>query len=378
MEFNASNKIYLLGDLHYGTDSNSVTWLNHQTNFINDVLIPHIVKTMNPGDVLFQFGDVFDTKQTVNVKVYNTVRSLFIKLGSILPVYTIIGNHDTYYVDNNDTNSLKAFSDIDNVTVFETPEVIQFGDNRVLILPWITDFNSLASVLESNVGKAEYVFAHMDVMNMQYDNGYPIMKGIDRAIIKDYRMVISGHIHKPQSIDNFHYIGMPYHLDFGDVGQTRGFYELFFASQARQYDNLNFIKNDTSPTFKYIDVFDLFEMRDADITRECENSFIKIQGPDSVIKSIQKDSIKEYVTGLVKNLHRFDFDGYPDVVGKDPVILNFKLDIPELAKETLTSRGLYNTAQVNDITALFKELYESAILKMKHYDGEAGANAKTR
>ena len=60
MQINKVGKMYLIGDLHFGVDANSIAWLNHQKTFFNEVLIPYLKNTVNTGDILFQFGDIFD------------------------------------------------------------------------------------------------------------------------------------------------------------------------------------------------------------------------------------------------------------------------------------------------------------------------------
>ena len=364
MQINDVGKIYLVGDLHFGVDANSIAWLNHQKKFFSELLIPHLKKTVKPGYILFQFGDIFETKQTLNVNIFNNVMDLFEEVAEILPVYIFLGNHDTYYSDRNDINSLKILSDKNNVHLFENPTVIGINKKKLLVLPWISDFNNLMNILEDNQNKANYVFAHMDVAGMTYDNGYPIQRGVDFDILSKYDKVFSGHIHKPQVKDNFIYIGTPYHLDFGDVGQVKGFYEL--NPNTGKY---KFIQKDKSPTFNYVDIFELLEMNDAEIKNELENCFVKVKGPNSVLQSIQKDDIKTHVKSLLDQLHKFDFDPIPDKHTKDVKILKFNLNIPELAKENLTESGKFSPEQVKDIVNLFKKLYDKSLEKMKKTDG---------
>jgi len=360
MQINKVGKIYLVGDLHFGVDANSIVWLNHQKRFFNDILIPYIKETVQPGDILFQFGDIFETKHQINVNIFNNVMDLFYELAKLIPVYVLIGNHDTYYTDNNEIHSLKILYNTPNVHVFNKPEIIGINDKKLLIIPWITDFNEIMTLLEDNVGKADMVFSHFDVAGMSYDNGYPIQKGIDFSILKKYEIVISGHIHKPQVKDNFIYLGTPYHLDFGDIGQKKGLYTLDMPNM-----KMDFVRNDKSPEFKYIDIFDLLEMTDAQLKDICYNSFIKVKGPNSVIQHIQKDDVKNYIKELVGTLHKFDFDPFPDVAGSTPTILKFNLDIQALAKGNLSGNGIYQPNEINDIMELFNEIYNSSLEKTR-------------
>jgi len=361
MQIDKVGKMYLIGDLHFGVDANSIAWLNHQKTFFNEVLIPYLKDTVQPGDILFQFGDIFETKQTLNVNIFNNVMDLFDQVSKILPVYVLIGNHDTYYTNNNDVNSLKILEDKPNVHVFKSPEIIGVNDKKILCLPWITDFNEIMTILEDNVDKADIVFAHMDVAGMSYDNGYPIQKGVDYNILTKYELVVSGHIHKPQVKGNFVYIGTPYHLDFGDVGQQKGFYELIFKPSPV----LEFKRNIKSPEFKYFSIYELLEMNDKELKENFFNSFVKINGPNAVLQQIQKDDIKTYIKDLVNIIHKFDFNPIPDGYESEAKILKFNLNIPELAKDNLKETGLYHTDKINDIVKLFEKLYNISLEKMK-------------
>ena len=87
-------RVWVLGDLHFGVRSNSMEWLQIQKDFFEEVFIPNLKKHVKPGDVLVQVGDKFDNRQSINIKVLNYAMDLFERLGEILPVHVICGNHD--------------------------------------------------------------------------------------------------------------------------------------------------------------------------------------------------------------------------------------------------------------------------------------------
>jgi calcineurin-like phosphoesterase family protein len=66
-----ANRVWVLGDLHFGVRANSIEWLDIQKDFFEEVFIPTLKKHVQPGDVLVQVGDTFDNRQSINIKVLN-------------------------------------------------------------------------------------------------------------------------------------------------------------------------------------------------------------------------------------------------------------------------------------------------------------------
>jgi DNA repair exonuclease SbcCD nuclease subunit len=89
-----ANRVWILGDLHFGVRANSQEWLDIQKEFFEKYFIPTLKEHVKPGDVLVQVGDTFDNRQSINIKVLNYAVNLFERLGNILPVHVICGNHD--------------------------------------------------------------------------------------------------------------------------------------------------------------------------------------------------------------------------------------------------------------------------------------------
>ena len=46
-----ANRIWVLGDLHFGVRANSVEWLEIQKQFFEEIFIPTLKKHVKPGDV---------------------------------------------------------------------------------------------------------------------------------------------------------------------------------------------------------------------------------------------------------------------------------------------------------------------------------------
>ena len=111
-------RVWVLGDLHFGVRANSMEWLEIQKDFFENLFIPTLIKHVKPGDVLVQVGDTFDNRQSINIKVLNYAVTLFERLGEILPVHIICGNHDIWAKKSNEINVegiLESIEALDNL-----------------------------------------------------------------------------------------------------------------------------------------------------------------------------------------------------------------------------------------------------------------------
>ena len=115
------NRAWVIGDVHFGIHSNSIDWLDIHKEYFNNFLMPTIIKNKKDGDVLFILGDVFDSRQSINVLILNEALNIFNELVDIIPIYIILGNHDVYYKNTNEVNSLKLLKYINNIYIIDTP-----------------------------------------------------------------------------------------------------------------------------------------------------------------------------------------------------------------------------------------------------------------
>jgi UDP-2,3-diacylglucosamine pyrophosphatase LpxH len=85
----------LIGDCHFGTHSNNISWLQHQVNFFN-TQVYDILENKDIDRIVF-LGDVFDVRYSVNTHIGIEVKKIFRHLLSYgIPVYVVAGNHDYY------------------------------------------------------------------------------------------------------------------------------------------------------------------------------------------------------------------------------------------------------------------------------------------
>lgn len=268
------NKIFFISDLHFGVRSNALEWLDIQQNYFYNWFIPMLKQKVQQGDVLFVLGDIFDSRQSVNVLILNSAIQIFEEISKILPVYIILGNHDTYRKNTNDIYSTKIFEYIKNVNIFKEPEVVTISKNNIhkniLLMPWRKNIEEENKAINDSPD-CNYLFCHTDIKGIQYNLVRTVDMGNDINIYKKYDKVFSGHIHYRQESNNLIIVGSPYALTRSDTNNKKGIY--IFDPFENTYE---FIENNYSPKFIKLDIEEVMEYKLGKFLSIIKNNFVDI------------------------------------------------------------------------------------------------------
>lgn len=252
-------KIWIISDAHFGKyNLDSDRWLNLMTSYFYDFFIPTIKEYAKPDDKLFFLGDLFDNRNSINLRTINAVIELFEELSKIIECHILLGNHDMYLMNSPKINSVSTIRNIPNVYVYNDTKQITIDGLNIVMMPWIHGKDNEKKMLEKYQG-ADLLFCHSD-LNGCRTQLYPT-RPLNRNIldIEDFQgfgKVYSGHIHIVQEINNFTFVGSPYHLDRNDIDNKKG---IFVYDTKKKKDV--FIENDFSPEFKKIKILQESDMR---------------------------------------------------------------------------------------------------------------------
>tara|TARA_Y100000592_G_scaffold23761_2_gene36986 strand:- start:21690 stop:22748 length:1059 start_codon:yes stop_codon:yes gene_type:complete len=234
-------KVAIVTDTHFGIRNDSQLFLDHFVEFFKEDFFPALRRY--DIDTVIHAGDLLDRRKFVNFNTLSCVRENFMEplkeMG--VTVHCILGNHDTYYKNTNDLNSIKElFGDrYDNFNLYEKPTVIDLEGFEVAMLPWINKENHDDSMEFINNTKAEWLIGHLEL------DGYEVLRGIkydggtDPRIFERFEQVLTGHFHCKQEDKNIIYLGAPYQMTFASVNEVKGFWIL--DTDTRE---LEFIEND--------------------------------------------------------------------------------------------------------------------------------------
>lgn len=311
------NRIWILGDMHLGIRANSTEWLEIQQDFYERLFIPTLERLVQPGDVLVQVGDAFDNRQSINLKVLHYSIDLFERLGKILPVHVIVGNHDIWAKKSNDVSAIDALKWIPNVQVYKDPIQYNWAGHKVLLMPWRRDTEHEIETL-AEFPNANIVFCHSEVRGIALNSKVKNEHGTDSKTFDRYTAVYSGHIHYRQTKGKLRMVGTPYQLTRSDSGNAKGF-DLVDLSTMQE----TFFENHISPKFVKFNLTNLYNVTLGDFKKRIENNFVDLYVPSSIATT---SALSNLINEIQKVSRRID----PNIYQQDDIIDKDLYDLDEI------------------------------------------------
>jgi len=257
-------KVAIITDQHFGARNDSPQFLDYYEKFYNETFFPTLIKEKICCVLIL--GDTFDRRKYVNFYTLKRAKEMFFNklYGMNIDVHMLAGNHDTYFKNTNEVNSIRLLLDeYSNINVISHPCTLQIGYHKICMLPWICADNyedSMATIKDTD---ASICMGHLEISGFAMHRGMQSQEGLDRAVFRKFSATFSGHYHHKSSIDGIHYLGNPYELTWQDYNDPRGFHIFDLAD-----GNLTFVQNpnvmfhrivydDKAETIKEIDGKDL-------------------------------------------------------------------------------------------------------------------------
>jgi len=195
-------------DIHFGLKSNSQTHNDDCLNFIKWFT----QKAKEEGcETAFFLGDWHNNRASINIVTLNySLRALEHLNDNFDRVYFIPGNHDLYYRDKRDVQSVEWAKHLPNVVICN--DWLHSGD--VIVAPWLVgeDYKRIPKL------SAKYMFGHfelptfyMNAMVQMPDHG-----DVKREDFTGIEHVFTGHFHKRQTQKNITYIGNCFPHNYAD------------------------------------------------------------------------------------------------------------------------------------------------------------------
>lgn len=243
-------KVAIITDQHFGARNDSVNFINFFKRFYNDVFFTTLEERKIKTVLIL--GDTFDRRKYINFYSLKEAKEMFFdrleQMG--IEIYMLAGNHDTYYKNTNDVNSVDLLlREYNNVTVIDTPMDIHLDYENdkadICMMPWICSDNYEQSIEWMKNTKSEICMGHFEIEGFAMYKGMESHEGLSRKIFDKFDLVFSGHYHHKSSNGNIYYLGNPYELTWSDYNDPRGFH--IFDTNSRE---LEFIKNPYSIFFK--------------------------------------------------------------------------------------------------------------------------------
>lgn len=347
MNYTIKGKIVgMFSDIHIGIMQDNPMWHSeilkiaewikeeYQKLGINDIIIP---------------GDIFHNRSEISVNTISVANSFF-KILKDFKIYISTGNHDCYYKDSSEINSISIFEGWNNITIIDKePVILKYKNKEISLIPWATDLEKIPNT--------DICFGHFEIQSF-YMNTFKVCEhGLEsKNILKKSPFVISGHFHnkddRKYELGRILYLGSPYQQNFGDCEQIRGIYTLNLETE-----EIVFIENTISP--KHIKIA-LSDFKKPDIS-----STLKKVVPNNIISFIIDDDISiekiDLLSSAIKKLNpvmfRIDYT-YEEIknVENSKNVEYSLIDIEETIEDFVNSIDIEHK---NEVISYISEIYNT-------------------
>lgn len=305
------SKIAIITDTHFGIRNDSPLFVEYFLSFLEGQFFPYL-KTNNIKTVI-HLGDLMDRRKYINFFVLSQVKSRFVNYlkENNIEFHCIIGNHDTFFKNTNNLNSVNELFGEAGFHIYDKPVCKLIEGFDFAIVPWINKENEKECLDFIKTARAAICLGHFELCGYEIMKGVLFEEGMDPNLLSRYEMVLSGHFHVKHNRGNVFYLGTPYQVTFNDLGSKKGFH--IFDTQTR---NLEFIENERKLffTLTYNDVD--YDMLTLDFERY-RNCFIRIY----VQKKNSQKQFDKYIENLnaveVSELNIMEMGQQPQEQGAD-------------------------------------------------------------
>ena len=219
-------KLAILNDTHCGIRNSSDIFMQYQESFYNDIFFPYLLE--NNITQILHLGDYYDNRKTVNFKALHHNRKIFLeKLREYgITMDIILGNHDCYFKNTNDLNSLKELLGhyMNEVNIIEEPRIMNYDGCKIGLIPWINPENEKVYLKFIKNCKAEIIGAHLELTGFEMDRGLECRDGMSPTHFDKFEMVLTGHFHAKSTRGNIYYLGSQMEFYWNDCHDKKYFH----------------------------------------------------------------------------------------------------------------------------------------------------------
>lgn len=207
---NLFKKAALFTDIHFGLKSNSTL---HNEDCLNFVKWATAKAKAEGCETCFFLGDWHNNRASINILTLGySLRALEHLNENFDRVYFIPGNHDLYYRDKRDVQSVEWAKHLPNVQICND----WFSSGDVVVAPWLCadDHKHLRKL------KGKYLFGHLELPGylMNAMVAMPEHGEFRTDDLANFEHCYTGHFHKRQTRKNVTYIGNAFPHNYADAG----------------------------------------------------------------------------------------------------------------------------------------------------------------
>lgn len=265
------NKVGIITDLHFGARNDNIAFLDYYEKFYAGTFFPTLKE--RGITTILNLGDTFDRRKFINFNTLKRSREILFDQveANGMTMHMLAGNHDTYYKNTNDVNSVDLLlNDYKNIHVYDRPQDIEINGIPIAFMPWICADNYHESMQYMKDTRAEICMGHFEIEGFVMQRGVQSHGGLPKDMFQKFDMVFSGHYHHKSTNGQIYYLGNPYELTWADYNDPRGFH--IFDVETRE---LEFIQNPNT-MFKRIEYDDTRFDYDNYNFADCKDKHVRV------------------------------------------------------------------------------------------------------
>ena len=307
-------KIAVINDTHCGVRNSSEIFLDNAEDFWSETFFPYLKE--HGIKRIIHMGDYYENRKMINFRALNRNRKNFLNVLRKEGIHMDIipGNHDVFYKNTNELNSLKELLGhyMGEVTIHMEPTVVNYDGMPIAFLPWINQENYNHSIEFINNCKAPWMVSHLELNGFEMMRGVKAHHGLDHAMFKRFEQVLSGHYHTRSEQDNIIYCGTQMEFSWSDAGDPKYFHVIDTDTREltaiRNYSTLfeKIVYDDSKTCYNTLDLSHL------------DNKFVKIvvvcksdlYAFDRFVDNVQNRKIHELK--IAENFNEFLGDNVED------------------------------------------------------------------
>lgn len=226
----------VLGDLHLDARLHGRDYHDDVSRILFEEVLPRV----SSNDVVIQLGDVTDPDR--GARTFRALCTLREFLGDVkhrgARAIVLAGNHDVIddFRCSECQSTLHGLDDVADVV--EVPRVFEVGGAVLLALPWMSQAHVkdrsqlMLDTFESTDASTIVALTHLDIPGL-VPGGEADMPRMGKLEIPSQilesdrvKLVLAGHIHKPQIVGKVQVVGSLARLGFGEAKDQKGFVEV--------------------------------------------------------------------------------------------------------------------------------------------------------
>lgn len=320
-------------DIHFGKKNNDRT---HNEDCLGFVEWFCVEAKKNNADTVIFLGDYFDNRNSLHLSTLQYGLKGMEKLNSLgIPVFLLVGNHDSYYKEKLDITSVEFANQFENIAVIDK---ITLKD-KVLLCPWLVgnDWKEVKKLAPD----LSYVFGHFELPTYRLNSQVvmPDHNGLKADHFKDVEfLTFSGHFHNRQIKNKVCYMGNTFPHDFADAwDDERGMMILDWGKTPQ------FFPYPKAPTYKTLNLSELLEspldlitdLTYAKVTNDLDLSYDEVQ----IIRDVYmaQTSPRRFDISSTRMTEEHEFDDQTEFHSIDQIVIDglMSIDSVTIKKETL-------------------------------------------